>query len=54
MPINSEYSEEAVVQAIATALDDFYKSLIANDSTQSGGIIMPTDNSTPNIVFCKH
>lgn len=30
MPINSEYSEEAVVQAIATSLDDFYKSLITN------------------------
>lgn len=30
MPINSEYCEEAVVQAIATSLDDFYKSLINN------------------------
>ena len=30
MPINTEYSEEAVVQAIATSLEDFYKSLITN------------------------
>jgi hypothetical protein len=29
MPINESYSEEAVVSAIATALDDFYTVLIA-------------------------
>jgi hypothetical protein len=30
MSINTEYSADAVVQATATALDDFYKGLIAN------------------------
>jgi hypothetical protein len=31
MPINGSYSEEAVVSAIATALDNFYTTLILNE-----------------------
>lgn len=30
MPINSNYNEEAIVEAIATALDNFYTNLISN------------------------
>ena len=30
MPINSNYNEEAIVKAIATALDNFYTNLIGN------------------------
>lgn len=30
MPINEKYNEAAVIQATATALDDFYKNMIAN------------------------
>ena len=30
MPINNSYNEEAIVKAIATALDSFYTNLIGN------------------------
>lgn len=30
MPINSNYNEEAIVEAIATSLDNFYTNLISN------------------------
>jgi hypothetical protein len=30
MPINSNYNKEAIVEAIATALDNFYTNLISN------------------------
>lgn len=29
MPINNNYNEEAIVEAIATALDNFYTNLIS-------------------------
>ena len=34
MPINSNYNEEAIVEAIATALDNFYTNLISNIDAQ--------------------
>ena len=30
MPINNSYNEDAIVKAIATALDSFYTNLIGN------------------------
>lgn len=30
MPINNNYNEDAIVEAIATALDNFYTNLISN------------------------
>lgn len=34
MPINNSYNEDAIVKAIATALDNFYTNLIGNIDKQ--------------------
>ena len=44
MPINNAYNEEAIVQAIATALDAFYSSLIAKVDALNVKAIMKRKN----------
>ena len=65
MPINNSYNEEAIVKAIATALDSFYTNLIGNIDKLNIKKVMnalpvwilvgeiPKFNETPHLGFLR-